>query len=312
MKAALLYRFGPADVLQVEETGIPAAGKNEVLIAVALAGINPVDTKIRAGTHISCKDLKLPAVLGKEVSGTVMALGEGVTEFVTGDQVFAFLPANGGFADYTAAASHLVVRKPENVPFDMAAAVPLAGMTAYQAIHEHLELNSGERILIQAAAGGVGHLAVQFAKLAGAHVSGTASGKNAAFLKKIGMDQPIDYKTERFEEKAEGVDAVLDAMGGEILYRSIACVRPGGRVVCLPSYTKDDPKAIALARERKVRLVWPMMHPEADQLRLIAELLEQRKLHVEIDKAFSLEKIVDAHKAVESHGTRGKNVILAG
>ncbi|WP_225975298.1 NADP-dependent oxidoreductase [Anseongella ginsenosidimutans] len=310
MNAALFYRFGPADVLRVENTARPAIGEKDVLIRVVAAGLNPVDTKIRAGTHISCKDLVLPAVPGKEVSGRVAALGGQVSGLVPGDPVFAFLPSNGGFAGFASADASLVVKKPENVPFETAASVSLAGMTACQAIHEHLELAAGEHVLIQAAAGGVGHLAVQFAKMAGARVSGTASGDNAPFLVKMGADQPIDYKTEKFEEKAAGVDAVLDAMGGEVLYRSISCVKPGGRVVCLPSFTKNDPKAIALARERNVRLIWPMMHPERDQLLLIAKLLEEGKLQVEIHNKFPLEKIVEANQAMESHGTRGKNVII--
>lgn len=280
-----------------------------MLIAVKAAGINPVDTKIRMGTHVSCKELLLPAILGKEISGTVIRAAEN-TGLAAGDPVFAFLPANGGFAAQAVAPAQLVVKKPQNVSFEVAASVPLTGMTAYQAIHEHLKLAAGERILIQAAAGGVGHLAVQFAKMAGAHVSATASAENRSFLQQLGVDIPIDYKNERFEQKAMGVDTVLDAMGGEVLYRSISCLKPGGRIVCLPSATKDDPKALALAQERNIRLIWPMMHPEKEQLLLIARLLREDKLHVEIDKKFALEDIAEAHRAIESHRTRGKNIIL--
>lgn len=310
MKAAIIEQFGKADQLKVADRPLPVAGRGEVLIRVKAAGLNPVDTKIRAGTHISCKDLTLPAILGKEVSGIVVEAGEEAGGLLPGDEVFAFLPSNGGFAQYVAAPSQWVIRKPANVSFETAAAASLAGLTAYQAIHAHLELGGKERVLIQAAAGGVGHLAVQFAKRTGAHVSGTASDRNHDFLVDLGVDQVINYKTERFEEKASGVDAVLDAMGGEVLYRSIACVKPGGRVVCLPSATRDDPRAVALANERNVQLIWPMMKPDRDQLQQLARLLEQNKLHVEVSRTFPLEEIVDAHRAVESHRTRGKLALV--
>ncbi len=216
------------------------------------------------------------------------------------------------YAEATIADPVLLAKKPFNISFDEAAAVPLAGLTAYQAIHEHLKVEAGQNILIQAAAGGVGHLAVQFAKLNGAFVSGTASEKNEGFLKKLGIDQVIDYKKEKFEDKVQGLDGVLDAMGGEILYRSISCVRRGGTVVCLPSSTKGDPKAIEIAEKRGVKLIWPMMRPDGDQMRIIAGLLEQKKLKVHIDKIFTLEQVVWAHKAVESHGSKGKVVVRIG
>lgn len=310
MKAAIIEQFGKADQLKVADRPLPVAGRGEVLIRVKAAGLNPVDTKIRAGTHISCKDLTLPAILGKEVSGIVVEAGEEAGGLLPGDEVFAFLPSNGGFAQYVAAPSQWVIRKPANVSFETAAAASLAGLTAYQAIHAHLELDGKERVLIQAAAGGVGHLAVQLAKRTGAHVSGTASDRNHDFLVDLGVDQVINYKTERFEEKASGVDAVLDAMGGEVLYRSIAYVKPGGRVVCLPSATRDDPRAVALANGRNVQLIWPMMKPDRDQLQQLARLLEQNKLHVEVSRTFPLEEIVAAHRAVESHRTRGKLALV--
>lgn len=311
MKAAIIDRFGTPEVLRIAEMPLPVPTGEQVLVRVAAAGLNPVDTKIRAGSHLSSGSLQFPAVLGKEISGTV-AEPDASGIFREGDEVFGFLPANGGFAEYAIAGRDLLVKKPANVSFSAASAVSLAGLTAYQALHDHLELTRGQHVLIQAAAGGVGHLAVQLAKEAGAHVSGTASGRNIAFLEKLGADRAIDYKKERFEEVAGDPDAVLDAMGGEVLYRSIGCVRPGGRVVCLPSSTKDDPRAIALAAERKVRLIWPMMHPEREQLLLLASLLEAGRLRVEVSRVFPLEEIAEAHRAVESHGTRGKNVIMTG
>ena len=162
---------------------------------------------------------------------------------------------------------------------------------------------------MSAAAGGVGHLAVQFAKMNGAYVLGTASEKNEKFLQSLDIDKVIDYKKEKFEDVVHDLDAVLDAMGGDVLYRSIECVKRGGRAVCLPSSTKNDPKAIEIAAERNVTLAWPMMRSDGEELRLIACLLEEKKLKVKVDKIFTLDQIAWAHKAVESHATSGKVVV---
>lgn len=315
MKAAIINEFGDAEVLQITDIEKPVPNDNEVLIQVVVAGINPVDTKVRAGASGLSKRIKLPAILGWDVSGIVVAKGKEVSSFQAGNAVFGcigFPDLGKGYAEFTVADPGLLAAKPGNISFEEAAAVPLAGLTAYQAINEHLKVTAGQKILIQAAGGGVGHLAVQFAKLNGAWVSGTASGKNGKFLENLGVDRVINYQKEKFEEVVSHADGVLDAMGGEVLYRSIRCVKPGGTVVCLPSSTKDDPEAIKLAREFDVKLVWPMMHPDGVQIRIIAGLLEQKKLKVTIDKIFTLDQISWAHKAVETHNTRGKVVIRIG
>lgn len=309
MKAAIINEFGSAEELKISEQEMPVANDSQVIIQVKAAGINPVDTKIRSGKHISSKDLKLPAILGKDVSGIIYSVGNHISEFEPGDAVFGCNSLGQTYAEYTVSDQESLVKKPDNISFEEAAALPLAALTAYQAINEHISVKAGQKILIQAAAGGVGHLAVQFAKLNGAYVYGTASAENAQFLKSLGADEVIDYKAERFENRVGTIDAVLDAMGGEILYRSISCVKPEGIVVCLPSSTKNDPQALAIAKEKNVQLIWPMMHPDKNQLQIFADLLEQGKLKVEIDRVFPLENIIDAHKAMESHGTRGKLVV---
>jgi NADPH:quinone reductase-like Zn-dependent oxidoreductase len=307
MKAILIQHFGEPETLQLIEVQTPIINDDQVLIKVINAAVNPVDTKIRAGAHISCKDLKLPAILGKDMSGIIEQTGKNVQNFKPGDAVFGCI-ANT-YAEYVAASPQSIVKKPDNVSFDEAAGVSLAGLTAYQAINEHLQISKGQRILIQSAAGGVGHLAVQFAKLNGAYVYGTASGKNATFLTELGVDHPINYKTEKFEEITTDLDAVMDTMGGEILYRSIACVKPGGKVICLPSSTKNDPKALELARERNVELIWSMMQPDQKELQLFATLFEEGKLKVKVDQTFPLNEIVQAHQVMETHGVSGKIVI---
>ncbi len=312
MKAAIINHFGRPEVLKIEEVEKPVPNDNQVLIKIQVTGINPVDTKVRAGTSGMSKQLQLPAILGWDISGTIKKVGKNVTKFKTGDEVFGCIGFPGlgkTYAEYTVADPKLITKKPYNVSFEEAAAVPLAGLTAYQAINEHLKITQGQKILIQAAAGGVGHLAVQFAKLNGAFVAGTASGKNENFLKSLGVDQFIDYKKEKFEDVFQNGDAVLDAMGGEILYRSFSCVKKGGRVVCLPSSTKNDRKAIELAQQFEVQIIWPMMHPNGEEMSLIAGLLEQKKLRVKIDKIFSLDEIAEAHKAIETHATDGKVIV---
>ncbi len=312
MKAAVINQFGEAELFKIIDVDKPSPNNGEVLIKVMAAGINPVDTKVRAGTSGLSKQLKLPAILGWDVSGVIEAVGKNVQDLKPGDAVFGCIGFPGlgnAYAEFTLADPKLLAKKPNNISFDEAAAVPLAGLTAYQAINEHIKIASHQKILIQAAAGGVGHLAVQFAKLNGAFVIGTASEKNEQFLKTLGVDQFIDYKKEKFETVVSDLDAVLDAMGGEVLYRSISCVKPGGIVVCLPSSTKNDPKAIELAQQRGVKLLWPMMHTDGGEMRIIAALLEQKKLKVTIDKIFTLDQIVWAHKAIETHSTKGKIVV---
>ena len=307
-----MNEFGDADVFEITDLEKPVPNDDQVLIKVIAAGINPVDTKVRAGTSGMSKQLQLPAILGWDVSGVIEAAGKNVTGFQPGNSVFGCIGFPGlgkAYAEFTVADPGLLAKKPNNISFEEAAAVPLAGLTAYQAINEHLKIFAGQKILIQAAAGGVGHLAVQFAKLNGAFVSGTASGKNEQFLKNIGVDQFINYKTEKFEDIVQDLDAVLDAMGGEVLYRSIPCVKRGGRVVCLPSSTKNDPKAMALAQQYGVELTWPMMHPNGEEMKIISGLLEDKKLKVFVDKIFTLDQVSWAHKAVETHTTKGKVVL---
>lgn len=312
MKAAIINRFGEADELHIAEVPKPTITDSQVLIRVVAVGINPVDTKVRAGTSGMSKFIKLPAILGWDVSGIVEAVGKKVTGLDTGESVFGCIgfpgPGNG-YAAFAVSDPQLLAKKPFNISFEEAAAVPITGLTAYQAINEHLKISSGQKILIQGAAGGVGHLAVQFAKINDAFVIGTASDKNEKFLNSIGVDQFIDYKKKKFETLVSGLDAVLDSMGGDVLYRSIKCVKPGGIVACLPSSTKDDPKAIELAKKHKVKLIWPMMYTDSHQIKTIAEMMEQKKLKVFVDKVFILDQIAWAHKAVETHHTKGKVVV---
>ncbi|MDC8106100.1 NADP-dependent oxidoreductase [Chryseobacterium sp. B21-037] len=307
MKAIIINEFGTADQLKIAEIEKPVITSDQVLIKVKAIGINPVETKIRAGSHISSKTLKFPAILGKDFSGIVEEVGKNVQNVEVGDAVFGL--ATQTYAEYIAVSPEVFVKKPENITFEEAAAAPLAGLTAYQAIHDHLKVQSGEHILVQSAAGGVGHFAVQLAKIAGASVSGTASGKNIEFIKELGVDQPIDYKNQRFEEILSDLDAALDTMGGEVLYGSINCVKPGGKVVCLPSYTKDDPKAIELAQKRNINLMWTMLTFKRESLIKLSELIEKGLLKIFVGEILPMNEIAEAHREIETHRTKGKIVV---
>lgn len=312
MKAVIINRFGPASVLQLTEIDKPTPGEGQVLLKIKAIGINPVDTKVRAGTSGISNQLQLPAILGWDASGVVETCGQNVTRFKPGDEVFGCIgfPGMGkAYAEYALADADILAKKPSNISFEAVAAIPIAGLTAYQSLNDHLKLQAGQTILIQAAAGGVGHFTVQLARLKNAYVIGTASAKNKDLLQSLGTDQVIDYKNERFEDTVKDVDAVQDAMGGDVLYRSISCLKPGGRIVCLPSSTKDDPKAIALAKKENVALIWPMMYGSGEQLQILAGLLETKKLQVHIDRIFPLDEMAKAHEWIETHGTVGKVVV---
>lgn len=312
MKAVIINQFGDAEVLQVTEADKPQLTADEVLIRVKAIGINPVDTKVRAGTSGISKKITLPAILGWDVSGVIEDVGKNISSFKPGDAVFGcvgFPRLGNAYAEYTVADPRFLALKPGNISFEEAAAIPIAGLTAYQAINEELKVIPGQKILIQAAAGGVGHLAVQLAKMNGAFVAGTASAKNEKFLKSIGVDQFIDYKKVKFEDLLHDLDGAIDAMGGTVLYRTISCVKQGGTVVCLPSSTKNDPEAMKLANERNIRLIWPMMRADGEQMKILAYLLREKKLKVFVDKIFTLDQMAWAHKAFETHSTRGKIVV---
>ena len=215
MRAVCIYAYGGPKVLVYEDAPCPQARDGEVLIRVHAAGINPVDWKIREGRFNDMIPTTFPRVLGWDVSGVVESVGRGVSRLAVGDEVFS-RPDNsrdGAYAEYIVVAEFEVARKPKSIDHVHAAALPYAGLTAWQSLFDAAGLSAGQRVLIHGAAGGVGHLAVQLAKWKGAHVIGTASERNHDFLRKLGVDQVIEYPEERFEEAVEPVDVVLDTIG---------------------------------------------------------------------------------------------------
>lgn len=307
MKSVIINEFGSPGVLEVVQHPSPEARGKNVLIDVVCAGINPVDAKIRSGKHISCSSIKFPYIPGKELSGIIIAVGEEVESLRVGDEVFGFV--SSAYAEQAVADELSLVLKPRNFTFQEAGGAALAALTAYQAINEHLQVQRGQKVLIQSAAGGVGHIAAQLASLLEAYVYGTASEANLAFLREIGVDRPIDYHKEQFDDVEHSYDCILETMGGESLYRAIKSVRPGGRVVCLPSSTMDDPKAVQLAKERGVTLLWFMVEYRRAELNILADLFGQSKLKVHVQQEFPAGQVRAAHEMIESHHVRGKIVL---
>ncbi|MFH8348208.1 NADP-dependent oxidoreductase [Streptomyces sp. NPDC018045] len=298
---------GGPDVLKETELPRPEPGPGRILIAVRAAGVNPTDWKHRAaGLFVKT----LPRVLGWDVSGVVEAVGLGVTVFAPGDEVFGMVPypyGVGTHAEYVVGPARAFARKPAALDHVQAGALPLAALTAHQALVDTADVRPGQRVLIHAAAGGVGHLAVQIAKAKGAHVIGTASAAKHDFLRSLGADEVIDYRETDFAEAVGPVDVVLDTIGGDTLTRSLDVVREGGTVVSIlvGSTPEDEAKAAA----RGVRLALLIVEADHAGMREIAALAESGALRAHIAATFPLEEAAKAHEMGETGRTQGKIVL---
>ncbi|WP_149826810.1 NADP-dependent oxidoreductase [Streptomyces tailanensis] len=307
MRAISQDVFGGPEVLKEVELPRPVPGLSEILVRVHAAGVNPTDWKNRAFGLWHPDPL---SVLGWDVSGAVEEVGLGVTLFKPGDEVFGMLPyphAAGAYAGYAKAPTRSFALKPANIDHVEAGALPLAALTAYQALVDTADVRPGQRVLIHAAAGGVGHLAVQIAKARGAYVIGTASAGKHELLRELGADELIDYRTTDFAEAVSDVDVVLDTLAGDVRSRSLDVLREGGVLVTiLPlGYEADAERAAELGVRLEALLV------EADQagMRAIAELVEKGQLRARIEATFPLEEAGKAHALGETDRTTGKIVL---
>jgi NADPH:quinone reductase-like Zn-dependent oxidoreductase len=310
MRAISQGEFGGPEVLRVVDVPKPQPLPTEVLVRVVSAGINPVDAKSRAGGGMAGVLGKPPFILGWDVSGVVEEVGFGVHTVKPGDEVYGmpwFPRQAGGFAEYVTAPSRQFAKKPTTVDHDAAAAVPLAALTAWQALHDAVQVQAGQRVLIHAAAGGVGHFAVQFAKNAGAHVIGTASAGKHEWLRKIGADETIDYRTSRFEDETGDIDIVIDLIGDENSVRSVGVLKPGGTVVAVPGGVSDE--LAAAAEARGVHAIPFLVEPDGHALGEIAALIDAGKVLVEVEQVFPFEQIAAAHERQESGRAQGKLVV---
>jgi len=312
VKAAVMREHGGPNVLELQEVKRPEAYPTEVLVRVAAAGINPVDWKMRKAPYLPEIQGDPPLVLGWDVAGTVEDVGGGVTRFEPGDRVFGmpwFPRLARAYAEYVTAPSRQLARTPDALTDQQAAGLPLAGLTAWQSLVDTAEVEEGDRVLIHAAAGGVGHLAVQIATARGAHVVGTARAEKHDFLRELGVDQPIDYTEQDFEEVVSEVDVVLDLVGTEEYgLRSLQTLREGGLLLTIPAGVSDA--VAAAAKEQSKRVTGILVEPDHGGLEALASLADQGKLKVEIEETFPLARVAEAHEHLESGRARGKVVLI--
>ncbi|MFF6953136.1 NADP-dependent oxidoreductase [Streptomyces iakyrus] len=308
MRAISQDVLGGPEVLKEVEIERPVPKPNEVLVRVRAAGVNPTDWKHRAtGGFLG----EPPFVLGWDVSGVVEAVGIGVVAFAPGDEVFGMLPypyGHGSHAEYVIAPVRALVRKPAGVDHTQAGALPLVSLTAWQALTEHADLRPGQRVLIHAAAGGVGHVAVQIAKARGAYVIGTASAGKHEFLRGIGADETIDYRETDFTEAVKDVDVVLDTIGGDNALRSLRVLRPGGVLVSILPVGPDD--LYEEAERLGVRALRMLVDADRSGMEAIADLVGAGKLRATIAGTFPLAEAAEAHTLGDTGRTTGKLVLL--
>lgn len=307
MRAVSQQTFGSADVLEITEIPRPKPRTNEILVKVHAAGLNPTDWKHRSGHGFVDK---LPLVLGWDVSGVVEAVGIGVATFRPGDEVFGMMSypfGLGTHADYVAAPARFFAAKPRSVDHVQAGALPLVSLTAWQALVDNADLQSGQRVLIHAAAGGVGHIAVQIAKARGAYVIGTASAEKHGFLREVGADEVIDYRTDDFADRVRDVDAVLDTIGGDTAMRSLHTLRKGGSLVSLIPVGSAD--LFRQADQLGVRALRMLVDSSRSALETVSGLVDESALRATIAGTFPLTEAAEAHREGETNHTTGKLVL---
>lgn len=330
MRALLLTKYGGPDAAVLGEAPKPVPGAGEVLIRVRAAGLNPVDFKTREGKLKAIKRYPLPAVMGNELAGVVEACGADVSRFAPGDRVFARVAkdAMGAFAEYAVQPEDVIAPMPASIDFETAAGVPLAGLTALQALRDELQLNPGSLVFIPGGAGGVGTFAIQIAKWLGAEVTTTASPRGRELVERLGADVVIDYTTQQFEDHVSGMDSVFDLLGGNTLIKSFGVVKPAATVVSVAALpepqtaTKDLGRPLlaalfwlvsyrlrAAARRHKARYRFLFMHPSGSELEELGSLIDAGKLTPVIDRVFPFDKIADAFAYLESGRAKGKVVV---
>ena len=316
MKAVQISSYGGIEVLSVNENvPEPKAGEGQVLVEVHAASINPFDWKLRQGYAKEYIKLEFPATIGGDFSGKVVGLGENAADFAVGDEVYGqaavIAGGTGAFAQKLAAPVGKIAKKPQKADFLQAAALPLVGQSALQALETHIALKPKQKILIHGGAGGIGHVAIQLAKALGAYVATTISADDVDFVKEPGADEVLDYKAEKFEEKLSEFDAVFDTVGGEVtdksfkvLKKSLPAGRQGGVIVSMAGAPSEH-----LAKEYGVNAIGQNTQGDRERLERLAELVDSGKIKVHIDGVFSLDEVKEAFSHQEQGHPRGKVVL---
>ncbi|ANC20494.1 NADPH:quinone reductase [Bacillus cereus] len=328
MKAMIIDRYGKVP-MRMAEVPTPEINEYEVLAEIHAASINPIDFKIRDGKVKMLLKYEMPLILGNDFSGVITKVGSKVTRFKVGDEIYARPRKNkiGTFAEYIAIHEDDIALKPKNLSFEEAASIPLVGLTSYQALHDIMQLQKGQKILIHAGSGGVGTFAIQLAKIMGATVTTTASEAGANLVTSLGADEIINYKTEKFEDILKNYDAVFDTIGGATLEKSFNIIKSGGNIVSVSGmpnarfgkefgsgffktllFSLASKKLTALEKKHNAQYSFLFMKPSGDQLRTIASYIEAGQIKPVIDRVFPFE---DAQKAMEySESGRAKGKII--
>jgi NADPH:quinone reductase-like Zn-dependent oxidoreductase len=307
MKAIEIYQYGGPEELKYEDAAVPQINPDDVLVRVFASGVNPVDWKIRQGGHKTDHDPALPRILGWDFSGVVEQVGAGVTGWKAGDEAYGRpdLTRNGTYAEYVAVRADEIARKPGSISHKEAAGVALAALTSWQGLFEHGGLKAEQRVLIHGASGGVGTFAVQFAKWRGAFVIGTASGKNAGFVQKLGADEVIDYEKEDFSARVRDIDVVFDTRGGRVQELSMKVLKPGGILVGTVGIQHGE-----AFKEAGLRTASFMAQSRRKDLEEIAGLIDSGMVFPVISRVFALKDAAEAHRIGEMGHVRGKMVLV--
>lgn len=309
MKAVRIHEYGNGDVLSYEDTPLPTMSSDDVLIRVVATSVNPVDWKIREGYLKDMIPYQLPITLGWDVSGVIEAVGDNATRFKIGDAVFSRpdISRNGTYAEYITVREDEVAHKPKTISHCEAASIPLAGITAWEALVTTAQLSANQKVLIHAGSGGVGSLAIQLAKSRGAYVVATTSKKNRALVQSLGADEVIDYQAQAFEDLVKDVDVVFDTIGGEVQESSWSVLKPGGILVSITSPPSDE-----RAKTLGVRCAFVFIQPNADILAQLAELVDIGSIRPIVGAEFALKDIAKAHAFSQTGRAIGKIVIHVG
>ena len=306
MKAIIAHQFGGPEVLKLEDVPVPTPKEDEMLVKVFAAGVNSFDGTLRAGRYAKPNGTQLPWHPGYDIAGVVEKIGGKVTKFKAGDAVYAFIPflKGGGYAEYALARESDAALKPATINFVEAAGAPSVALTAWQAIVDKANVQSGQTVLIHGASGGVGLFAIPIAKIRGAKVLATASTANQDFLKQLGADVVIDYKTQKFEDIAKDLDVVIDGVGGETLKRSYPIVKKGGIIVSL----SDNVDQAQLAKYG-IRGTSLEVQNNGDELAQIGKLIDEKKIKIVVSETFPLAEAGKAQAKAETGHARGKIVL---
>lgn len=308
MRAAQINEYGDASVVHVNEIDIPTVGDGKILVEVHAASLNPFDSKIREGYMKEMIPLQFPTTLGGDIAGVVSEIGDGVANVAVGDKVYGQANAvagnSGAIAEFAATSANEVAKIPEGIDFKEAAALALAGVSAVQAVNHHIKLQSGQKLFINGGAGAIGANAIQIAKGLGAYVAVTATGESVEFVKQLGADEVVDYKTTDFTEILSDYDAVFDTVGGEDFTRSLAILKQSGIAVSMAAQADE-----ARVQELGVTAISQQTRVTTELLDELSQLIEAGTARALVDKVFPLEQIKEAFEAREGGDVRTKIVI---